>query len=204
MSFLKRRQPRQLQHKFKEAVWPSMGWRRALYYWRHRLFRHGDSTYKVAGGFATGAAVCVTPFIGTHVAQAIFFCWIFDQSMIAGFIGTILGNPATYPFIFWLIYKVGVAVCGLFGLAGFISLPDDIVLSHFMDQPMLFFKYMIAHPQKLLLPLSVGGYLCGAVIWFIVYGLLYYPVRDLRSRYRLQRLRFHHRHPKKKPDGPPP
>ena len=195
MSFLKRREPLSLQHKFREAVWPAMGWRRVLFYWRHRLFRHGDSTYKIAGGFATGAAVCVTPFLGTHVLQTLFFCWLLDQSMIAGFIGTALGNPATYPFIFWLIYKTGVFVCGLFGLSHFVALPSDMALSHFTDQPTLFFKYMLAHPQKLLLPLTIGGYLCGTGVWFVTYGVLYYPVRALRARYRLQRLRFHLRHP---------
>lgn len=189
MAILKRRKRRSLAHSFREAVWPTMGWLRTFDYYRHRLFRRGDSTYKITAGLATGFAVSFSPFLGTHLLQAVFFGWLTRSSIIASLIGTLLGNPWTLPLMFWLAYKVGVAVCGLVGLGGFIAPPDGEALAAYSDAPLAFLAYLWHHPLKLLLPLALGGYICAFLSWPLAYGLMYRPVHMAHRTYRLQRLR---------------
>jgi uncharacterized protein (DUF2062 family) len=187
---MKRAKPKTLKKKFREAVWPAMGWRRTFHYYRHRMFRGGDSTYRIAGGLATGAAVCFSPFLGTHIMQIFLFCWLLRTSVIAGLIGSMIGTPWTYPLIYWMAYKVGTWICSLFGMAGFIALPEGMAFHHFLNEPISFLRYLLKHPQKMLLPLTVGGYLCGILLWPVLYAIVYYPVRRAQALYRLQR---HHR-----------
>lgn len=189
MAIFKRGTPRGTWKKLKEALWPSMGWVRTVDYYRHRIFRTGDSTYKIATGMATGIAVSFTPFLGTHFLQAAFFSWLLRGNMIAGMLATWFGNPWTFPFIFWLTYHVGVWLCGLFGLGGFVILPDGLAFGSLINEPLVFFDYLFSNPLTLLLPLTVGGILCGILSWPVAYVVLYYPVRQARRVYRAGRVR---------------
>jgi hypothetical protein len=56
--------------RLKELVWPQQGWRRSTLYIAHRLGRLPGTPYRVAAGFACGAAVSFTPFVGFHFLLA--------------------------------------------------------------------------------------------------------------------------------------
>ncbi len=58
-------------------------------------------------GLATGIAISFTPFIGLHALLAIFISWIIGGSMAAALIGTLFGNPWTFPFIWYFTFEVG-------------------------------------------------------------------------------------------------
>ena len=58
-------------------------------------------------GVATGIAVSFTPFIGLHALLAIFISWIIGGSMAAALIGTLFGNPWTFPFIWYFTFEIG-------------------------------------------------------------------------------------------------
>ena len=58
-------------------------------------------------GLATGIAVSFTPFIGLHSLLAIFISWVVGGSMAAALIGTLFGNPWTFPFIWYLTFEIG-------------------------------------------------------------------------------------------------
>ena len=58
-------------------------------------------------GLATGIAVSFTPFIGLHALLAIFISWIIGGSMAAALIGTLFGNPWSFPFIWYLTFEIG-------------------------------------------------------------------------------------------------
>ncbi|GIR09614.1 MAG: hypothetical protein CM15mP20_1850 [Alphaproteobacteria bacterium] len=58
-------------------------------------------------GLATGIAISFTPFIGLHALLAIFISWIIGGSMAAALIGTLFGNPWTFPFIWYLTFEIG-------------------------------------------------------------------------------------------------
>ncbi|MCB9989960.1 MAG: DUF2062 domain-containing protein [Rhodospirillales bacterium] len=188
MAIFKRGKKRDFGLRVKEAVWPSQGWRRTFHYYRHRIFRTGDSTYKITAGLAAGAAVSWSPFLGTHFAQAIFLSWLIRGNLLAGFIGTALGNPSTFPFMFWLSYKLGTFILGLAGFET--EFAGGMDAAYLQGDSWAFLKYLFAHPLQLLLPLVIGGYLCAFLCWPVAYAVLYYPVRAARRAYRLQRLRL--------------
>ena len=58
-------------------------------------------------GLATGIAVSFTPFIGLHSLLAIFISWVIGGSMAAALIGTLFGNPWTFPFIWYFTFEIG-------------------------------------------------------------------------------------------------
>lgn len=168
----KRSQPRSFLHYSRDMVWPTMHWRRIVAYFQHRLFRQSDSTYRVAGGLATGVAVSFTPLLGFHLVQAVLYAHIFRQSKIAALIGTLGGNPWTLPFMFYGDYKLGVWLMDIFWDGRFAALPADHTIESFLSNPV-----------GLFLPLLIGGALCAVVSWFVCYALLYYPVREMQRIY---------------------
>ena len=58
-------------------------------------------------GIATGVAISFTPFIGFHALLAIFISWVIGGSMAAALIGTLFGNPWTFPFIWYFTFEIG-------------------------------------------------------------------------------------------------
>ena len=92
----------------RNMFWPRIGWRRAWYYWMARMGRLPGTENSLAIGFAFGAAMSFTPFVGFHIILAAFLSLIFRGNIIASAIGTIVGNPWTFPFIWIWLYNVGI------------------------------------------------------------------------------------------------
>ena len=111
----KRKNPRPWYGHAKEWVWPSSGWGRTAQYLGHRVARIPDTPASIAAGLAFGTAVSFTPFIGLHLAFSIGIAWAARVNLVAAAIGTLLGNPWTFPFIWLVTYKTGAAFLGLDG-----------------------------------------------------------------------------------------
>jgi uncharacterized protein (DUF2062 family) len=107
-----RRTPRSALRRLREALWPSMGFRRAARYAGHRVARLPDSPGAIAGGFAWGAAATCTPFVGLHLLLAAFGAWASRCNLVASALGTTLGNPWTFPFIWAATYQTGSFMLG--------------------------------------------------------------------------------------------
>ena len=71
------------------------------------LKRMKGSSHEIAIGLACGIAISFTPFLGLHALLAITFAWVLRGSMAAALIGTLFGNPWTFPFIWYLSYEIG-------------------------------------------------------------------------------------------------
>ena len=108
----KRRQHPPLPSRLAGWLWPRSGFRRAATYVGYRLLRLPGTPYTIAGGFAWGAAVSFTPFIGLHIALAALAAWLTRCSLFASAIGTVVGNPWTFPFIWAWIYACGTWLLG--------------------------------------------------------------------------------------------
>ncbi len=80
---------------------------RAKKYISLSIKRIKGSPQALSSGLATGIAVSFTPFIGLHALLAIFISWIIGGSMAAALIGTLFGNPWTFPFIWYLTFEIG-------------------------------------------------------------------------------------------------
>ena len=157
--------------RVREFIWPRRGWGRVCSYFLHRVRRLPGSPYSIAAGLACGAAVSFTPFIGLHFFFAALIAWLIGGNLFASAIGTAVGNPWTFPFIWAFIYRVGI---WMLGLEVAHTLPEGLSMSYIFEQP-----------QALLLPMFLGSIPTGLVVWL----LLFWPVKQVVGNYQSARQR---------------
>lgn len=131
------------------------------------------TTHSVAAGLAVGASISFTPLLGTHFLQTALLCWLLRVNILAGMIGTAMGNPWTFPLMFWADHKVGTEIMGALGFGNFMDLPEDFSLS-----------LLLKHPVELMAPFVLGGYVCAAAAFPVCYGLAFVSVRAARKARR--------------------
>ena len=73
---------------------------------KNKLIRIKDFPESVAIGLAWGASISVTPLLGLHLIICYAGTWLMRGNMIAATVGTVIGNPWTFPFFFYLDYKI--------------------------------------------------------------------------------------------------
>jgi uncharacterized protein (DUF2062 family) len=103
----RRREAESLWERMRVHVWPRRSWSRSSRYVVYRLRRLSDSPHEVALGFAIGVFTAATPFLGTHIVVAIVLAWFIGGSVVASVLGTFIGNPITYPLLWYTTYEVG-------------------------------------------------------------------------------------------------
>jgi uncharacterized protein (DUF2062 family) len=170
----KRKIPKTIALQIRDLIWPVMGWGRALRYMKLRLVRLSDPTHKVAGGLANGIAVSFSPLMGTHIVQAVILSFFTRTNMLAGATGTIIGNPWTFPFIWWASIAFGGWIFDVLGLPASTTLPENI-------NSEIFWEIMFNEPLRLFLPWMVGGYLLGALLWLPSYYVFFYIVKGAKA-----------------------
>ncbi|MFP4314080.1 MAG: DUF2062 domain-containing protein [Alphaproteobacteria bacterium] len=179
-----RREALPLLQKAKEFLWPSMGWKRTYKYIKYRLVRLSDSTHKIALGLAIGCGVSFTPLVGTHFIQAGFVTYILRGNVLAAIIGTFVGNPWTFPFMWWTAISFGSFLFSVIGLPAETALPEEVNFSILWD--------LITHePLRIFLPWLMGGYIAAIICAFATYYFFYRIVgaaKIARSKARLRRV----------------
>ena len=108
----RRREAESLLGRMRVHMWPRRSWSRSSRYVVYRLRRLSDTPYAVALGFAAGVFTAVTPFLGTHMVMAVLLAWVIGGSVVAALLGTFVGNPLTYPLIWYSTYQVGNLMLG--------------------------------------------------------------------------------------------
>lgn len=167
----KRRTPVSWRSKALNTVWPRMGWKRTLHYFKHRVIRIQDSAYAVAAGLAVGCAVSWSPAFGFHLIMTFLFCWLIRANWLAGFLGTAFGNPWTFPLLWWVSYQVGHFLFDAMGWGMmFQTLDDPIPLE---DMP--------ERPVKMLLPMLFGGFVMGIVTFPLFYYPFFYFIKGAKA-----------------------
>ncbi|HXV74118.1 MAG TPA: DUF2062 domain-containing protein [Sphingomonadales bacterium] len=167
----KRKKPREWHENVRESVWPSSGFRRTAQYYGYRITRIPGSSHAIAAGLATGVAVSFTPLFGLHLLLSFAIAWVIRGSLLAAAIGTLVGNPWTFPFILVVTYQTGLGLLGREETA-----PIAEVLRNFglFDDP-------FGTLAPVLLPLVLGSLPFVVVSWIVVY----FPTRKIiRARKR--------------------
>ena len=170
-------------------IWPSMGWRRTGHYLKHRICRIPGSPYEIAGGFACGAAISFSPFVGLHFFIGGAWAWLTRSNIFSSVIGTAVGNPWTFPFIWAWIYQ-----CGLWMGAGYDNAPKDML--HF-DFGQLFsgistamlsgdIDFLFDTAGPIFWPMLIGSVPTIAVAWIV----FYFPIKFLVDGYQKNRLQL--------------
>lgn len=137
--------------------------------------------YAIAAGFACGAAISFTPFVGFHMLLAALTAFILRGSVIASALGTLVGNPWTFPIIWPAILFTGK----------FFLNSHDTTQVHFLE---LFkklahavihldFQMIAADIWPILLPMMVGCIPYYIVVW----ALSFYFVKKAMDKFDARR-----------------
>jgi len=146
---------------FKLSLWPRVSWRRSVLYYLKRILRLSGTPRAIAIGAAVGAAVAFTPFLGFHFILTFLIAWPLRGNLVAGAIGTCIGNPITYPFIWAGTYELGHILLRQEGPHVPMRLSEDL-LHKSWDQ-----LWPIIEPMTIgAIPLGLAT---GAVVYLIVY-----------------------------------
>jgi uncharacterized protein (DUF2062 family) len=139
-----------------------------------------DTPYSIAAGFSCGVAISFTPFFGFHFLIAASLAWLLNGNLFASALGTVVGNPWTFPLLVVASYRLGIWVIGVPDAA----LPDEVTL-----------RYIFDHPLQVFLPMAIGGTMEAVVAWFISFVAMrpaiaaYQRMRRTRRRMRQEELR---------------
>ncbi|MEI2387711.1 DUF2062 domain-containing protein [Breoghania sp. JC706] len=164
MLFQRRNQPNWAE-RVRIALWPRHSFTRSAKYFAKRVLRLTASPHAVAIGFAAGTFASFTPFVGFHFMLAFFVAFLIGGNMLASALGTAVGNPLTFPFIWASTYRLGHVLLGHDpATAGHHPLKLDL-FHQSIDAIWPIFKPMLVGS----LPL---GFIAGAIAYFIVYGMV--------------------------------
>ena len=169
----RRRNPLTRLSQLRGMIWPERGFRRLLTYLMQRVLRMPGSTSSIAISLAFGVAISFTPFIGFHLILAAVLTSLARGNVLVSAIGTIAGNPWTFPLIWYADYELGTLILRAMGF-------------DFSDQPLALGQFS-SHPTDLLLPLTLGGFVLGAISWFTIFGAAYWTI-DVWRKHRAKRL----------------
>ena len=178
----KRKNPLTLLQRVRQLLWPSSGLRRSALYVGHRIGRLPGTPYRIAAGFACGAAVSFTPFIGLHFVLAMVLSLLIRGNVIASAIGTIVGNPWTFPFIWAWTYALGQWILGVDDLD---AQGVSFTLTEIFDRP-----------SAVLLPMLLGSLPTALTAWLAVFFTAsatvsqYQRSRRRRLRKRVRKLKL--------------
>lgn len=143
----------------------------------HRLARLPGSPYALAAGFACGAAVSFTPMVGLHFVFSAILAFLIRANILASAIGTAVGNPWTFAFIWPSMLGLGQ---WLFGIDEEIALPDQWSLN-------TLYHFIVDHFFDGFLPWLMVSIPVGAIVWLI----FYVPLRSvIENRQQARRDRI--------------
>ena len=163
----RRRVPLSFTGRVKEILWPRKGFSRLYSYLVQRVLRMPGSAYSLASGFACGVAVSFTPLVGFHLLLACGLAYIIRGNLATALLGTIFGNPWTFPLIFVLLQAIGEGLIRYFGLFSESTIPE---VGNVYEQFMAFF-----------IPMALGGVLMFTVSWVISFSICYWGIVSWRE-----------------------
>jgi len=185
---LGRRGRRPVKHRLQNLVWPRAGWRRSGTYMLHRFGRLPGTPYALAAGFACGAAVSCLPLIGFHFLLGGLLAFAMRANIISSAIGTVVGNPWTFPFIWVSSYRLGRWLGFASGTGEAARIDFKGVLTSSLEALFdLNFVHLAQVAWPILKPMLVGGTVLGVGCWLVCYAVLY-PVSAAYQNRRAGRL----------------
>ena len=179
----KRRIQKTLGNKILGFFWPTSGWQRVWAYIMLRLARLPGSAYSIAGGFASGAAMSFTPFVGLHFVLSAILAWSIRANIIASVIGTAVGNPWTFPFIWTWLYQTGTWMVSGERLEG-AAKPDFSEIFGHMLQALVSWDvaYILETAAPVFWPMFVSSLPTTFVVWWVFYLPLNYTIQSYQNR----------------------
>lgn len=167
----RRKKPLYLKDRLYSFFIPLHKPMRSMRFYKNKILRIRSTPHKIALGLALGAGVSFTPILGFHTLASFAIAWIFRANIIACLLGTLIGNPLTFPFIFVATYKLGNWILGMHPNPHYtLSMLRDLTLTDF-------FKSEMSHFLKhVFLPMCVGSVPFSIVTGLFMYFLSKYAI----------------------------
>ena len=174
----KRRDEIGLFERLRVWMWPRVSWRRSTLYFFKRILRLSATPYAISMGAAAGAFTSCTPFLGLHFVIAAIIAYLLRGNLIASAVGTSVGNPLTFPFIWAATYETGQLFLG----------GDSPGLPEFGEQ---LYQQSFEQLWPLIKPMMVGAIPIGLAAGLVMYVIVYQSVTvyQTKRRKRFQMLR---------------
>jgi len=165
-------------HHLREWFWPSMGWVSLARWMEIKMKRTPGSAHKIALGFACGAFISFTPFMGLHILLGAGVAWLIGGSLWVSALGTIVGNPWTFPFIWAWSYKFGNFILGVENHIAFSEVMGTIKS---IDSFQTLWKNLSFYWDTILLPMTVGGMPTGVLVGLAFYLTIKFNIESWRK-----------------------
>lgn len=154
----------------------------------HRVARIPGSPYSITAGFACGAAVSFTPFIGLHFILAAILAWALRANIVTSAIGTVVGNPWTFPFIWFWVYELGEWI----GIGPWTGTGSGIDFGKFFADVTHAtldgnFTFLAETALPVIWPMLIGSIPTAIVVWVVAYMVML----PLVAAYQHRRRRRH-------------
>jgi len=108
----KRAKAASLGERLMRLLWPRGGWSRSTRYIFLRMKRLPSSPHRIAVGAASGVFAVFTPFLGAQLILAACLALMMRGSVLASFLASFIGNPLTYPVIWFATFNLGNVLLG--------------------------------------------------------------------------------------------
>ena len=166
----KRRNKLPIVDRFLSVLWPRNGWNRAFKYILFRVQRLSGTPAAIANGVAIGVAVSFSPFLGAHLILCGFLSWLFGANAIAAVLGSLIGNPWTFPFIWVMVFYTGAFFVGDLG----VELPEFTSLFANMIEAVLTLNWelFVNDVWPMIFVMIIGCIPFVVFSWFLTFFLL--------------------------------
>lgn len=107
-----------------------------------------------------------------QILQCFILCLILRANFLAAVIGTVIGNPWTFSFLFLASYEVGKFVLIMTGFGEIMTV--DVNLINIL-------KNLVMYPKEVWWPSVLGGYILAIITLPAFYYTFYYLVKAERA-----------------------
>lgn len=173
----KRRTQARLGDRIRGFLWPRRSFLRSARYFTKRILRLTAAPHAVAAGVAAGVFASFLPFVGFHFLIAAIAAFLLRGNIVASALGTAIGNPITFPFIWAATLGLGRYI--LYG-----QNPGNLVplqLGQVMTQ-----LDIVQLWEPLIKPMTVGGIPLGVLVAVVFYSLTRSALVAFRERRRMK------------------
>ena len=186
----RQRQKPTLHERITVLIWPKAGWKRTCKYLLTRLSRIPASSQSIAAGFACGAAVSFTPFVGLHFLISAALAWLLRVNILSAIIGTVVGNPWTFPFIWVWVYELGSFMGAGNGPGDVQSMDFSVFFGSLLEATLsLDVVFLLETAAPIFWLMFVGSLPTAVIAWFAFYFLLKPVVLTYKNRREHRRLK---------------
>lgn len=161
--------------RLRLLLWPRRSFWRSAKYFAKRVLRLQATPHAIAAGVAAGVFVSFLPTPGFHFLLAAVIAWCIAGNVVASAIGTTVGNPLTFPFMWGATYEVGRFILSGDAIDDVRPLNLGAALKH-LD------LYQLWEP--LLKPMTVGAIPLGLVCAAAAYIVTRWAVAQFHERRR--------------------